>query len=95
MTRSRAWCWPIQDGSQAYRNDRFTGWVPAPGANGYLLPGYNYDSLIELRPVDGSVAGGSGSGSVPGWLWVVAIATIVVVGIALARRGRRRELEEA
>ena len=46
-----------QDGSQAYRNDRFTGWVPAPGANGYLLPGYNYDSLIELRPVDGSVAG--------------------------------------
>ena len=80
---------------QAYRNDRFTGWVPAPGANGYLLPGYNYDSLIKLRPMNDSVAGSSGSGEVPGWLWLVVIAAITAGGVALARRGRRRELEEA
>jgi peptide/nickel transport system substrate-binding protein len=80
---------------QAYRNDRFTGWVPAPGANGYLLPGYNYDSLIELRPMNDSVAGGSGSGGVPGWLWLAVIGVIAVAGVALARRGRRRELDEA
>ena len=39
---------------QAYRTDRFEGWVPAPGADGYLLPGYNYDSLVELRSVSAS-----------------------------------------
>ena len=80
---------------QAYRSDRFAGWVPAPGANGYLLPGYNYDSLIALRAVDASVAGGSGAGGVPGWLWLTIAAVGITVGTLLTRRGRRRELEEA
>ncbi len=42
---------------QAYRNDRFTGWVPAPGAHGYLLPGYNYDSLVSSAPGRGGECG--------------------------------------
>ena len=34
---------------QAYRSDRFEGWTPAPGDQGYLLPGYNYESAITVR----------------------------------------------
>jgi len=78
---------------QAYRNDRFTGWVPAPGAHGYLLPGYNYDSLTSLR----LVAGASGSVSSPGlpaWLWIALIVGVLAVSVLVFRR-RRGVDEEA
>lgn len=80
---------------QAYRSDRFTGWVPAPGDNGYLLPGYNYDSLVSVHPVAASAGGSSGSSSVPGWIWLAAIAVIVVGSVLYVRRGRRRDLDAA
>lgn len=80
---------------QAYRDDRFAGWVPAPGADGYLLPGYNYDSLIELRPVDDTVAGSSGgAGGLPGWAWLAAAVVTTGLIVSTSRRTRRRELEE-
>jgi peptide/nickel transport system substrate-binding protein len=81
---------------QAYRNDRFTGWVPNPGDDGYLLPGYNYDSLVSLRAVDDSVAATSGGSSgIPGWIWLVGGVVVVAGIVVLSRRGRRRELDEA
>jgi peptide/nickel transport system substrate-binding protein len=80
---------------QAYRNDRFEGWVPAPGANGYLLPGYNYDSVVELRPVSASAGGSAPSTGVPGWIWLVAVGAVVVLVVVMIRRGRRRSLDEA
>ena len=80
---------------QAYRDDRFAGWVPAPGAEGYLLPGYNYDSLVELRPVDDTVAGSSGgAGGLPGWAWLAAAVVTTGLIVSTSRRTRRRELEE-
>jgi len=80
---------------QAYRDDRFAGWVPAPGADGYLLPGYNYDSLVELRPVDDTVAGSSGgAGGLPGWAWLAAAVVTTGLIVSTSRRTRRRELEE-
>jgi peptide/nickel transport system substrate-binding protein len=80
---------------QAYRSDRFEGWVPAPGAHGYLMPGYNYDSLIAVHPVATSTPGESGSSNVPGWLWLVVIGGIAVITFWFVRRGRRRELDVA
>ena len=80
---------------QAYRSDRFTGWIPAPGAHGYLMPGYNYDSLISVRPVATSPEGATGSSSVPGWLWLVVIGAIAVITVLFVRRGRRRDLDMA
>jgi len=78
---------------EAYRNDRFTDWTPSPGANGYLLPTYNYDTLITAKPVEGSTA--NGSSSVPGWVWgLVAIAAIAIV-VVVVRRGRRVAPDEA
>jgi peptide/nickel transport system substrate-binding protein len=79
---------------EAYRNDRFTGWTPSPGEQGYLLPTYNYDTLLTAKPVEGS-ASSSGSSSVPGWVWLVAALVVVAVIVAVVRRGRRVEPDEA
>jgi peptide/nickel transport system substrate-binding protein len=79
---------------QAYRSDRFTGWVPAPGADGYLMPGYNYDSVVDIHPVSAAGLSSSGSNLVPGTTWLAIGAILTVMGVGLARRNRRRELEE-
>jgi peptide/nickel transport system substrate-binding protein len=79
---------------QAYRNDRFTGWVPAPGEDGYLIPGYNYDSLINVRPVSAASSAPATPG-LPAWVWGAAIAAGVVLVGGMVLRGRRRLDEEA
>ncbi len=69
--------------------------MPAPGGDGYLMPGYNYDSVVALRAVDETVAASSGGSSgIPGWTWLVVAVGAVVLMVVLARRGRRRELGE-
>ena len=78
---------------EAYRNDRFTGWTPSPGANGYLLPTYNYTTFLTVKPIEGVQTGGSTS--VPGWVWLVAIAAIIAIVFVVARRARRIEPDEA
>jgi peptide/nickel transport system substrate-binding protein len=79
---------------QAYRNDRFTGWIPAPGEHGYLIPGYNYDGLVAVHPV-GTTSGSASSPGLPTWIWIVA-AVVVIGGFVLyMRRGRTRPEEEA
>ena len=76
---------------QAYRNDRFAGWVPAPGPHGYLLPGYNYDSLTTLHLVAGASASVSSPG-LPAWLWIVIVVAGVVGTVRLFRQ--RRGIDE-
>jgi peptide/nickel transport system substrate-binding protein len=78
---------------EAYRTDRFTGWTPAPGANGYLLPTYNYTSLVTVRPVEG--ASEASSPGLPGWVWVAGVAVIGIVVWRVATRGRRQADLEA
>ncbi len=78
---------------EAYRNDRFTGWTPSPGANGYLLPTYNYTTLLTAKPVEGVATGGSTS--LPGWVWLLVIAAVVAIVVLLVRRGRRVAPDEA
>jgi peptide/nickel transport system substrate-binding protein len=73
---------------EAYRSDRFTGWVASPGTDGYLLPTYNYDTLVAIAPVTGSAA--PSSPGVPGWIWAVVAGAGVLVVAGLALRGRRR-----
>jgi peptide/nickel transport system substrate-binding protein len=78
---------------EAYRNDRFTGWVGAPGPDGYLLPTYNYDSLVSLKPVTGSTSGSSTG--LPGWVWLAIAVAVVGVVIVVVRRNRKTIEEEA
>jgi peptide/nickel transport system substrate-binding protein len=75
---------------EAYRTDRFTGWTPAPGADGYLLPTYNYDSVVTVHPVAGATTQASSPG-LPGWAWVAALVLVVVLVAGVVLRGRRRE----
>ena len=77
---------------EAYRTDRFTGWVGAPGPQGYLLPTYNYDSLVSLRPIEGASAGDSAS--VPGWVLAAAAVAVIAI-IVVVVRGRKTGADEA
>jgi hypothetical protein len=53
------------------------------------------DSLVELRPVDDTVAGSSGgAGGLPGWAWLAAAVVTTGLIVSTSRRTRRRELEE-
>ena len=79
---------------QAYRTDRFADWTPHPGENGYLMPTYNYDSLVSIRPVGETSAAASTSG-LPAWIWIVGVVAIAGVAMLAMRRGRTRTDEEA
>jgi peptide/nickel transport system substrate-binding protein len=74
---------------EAYRTDRFTNWTPAPGADGYLLPTYNYTSVVTVRPVGGTSSAGSSPG-LPAWVWLAAAAVIAAIVAGTVVRGRRR-----
>jgi peptide/nickel transport system substrate-binding protein len=80
---------------QAYRSDRFEGYVPHPGPDGYLMPTYNYDTLLSLHPVSAEAATTPPSVGVPGWIWAVAGLAVVVIVVGLVLRGRRRAIDEA
>jgi peptide/nickel transport system substrate-binding protein len=78
---------------QAYRSDRWTGFVPAPETpqgNGLLLFGYGtvrtYFALVHPSGTTATTSGGSEG--LPGWIWVAVIGGVVVIvgGVMLARR---------
>ena len=79
---------------QAYRNDRFTGWTPAPGEQGKLIFGYNYDSYVSVEPVAAQGAASDDMGGVPRWTFVVAAAAAVVIVGFVVVRGRRDDEDE-
>ena len=78
---------------EAYRTDRFTGWVGQPGPDGYLLPTYNYDTWLYLHPIGETSS--SGSSGIPGWVWLIAAVVIVGIVVVAMRRGRKIEPDEA
>jgi peptide/nickel transport system substrate-binding protein len=77
---------------QAYRTDRFTGYVPTPTQGGTYLFGWG-GQYIGLQPVSGSTTSGSTS-SIPTWVWIViGAAVIAAIAFFLIARGRREEEE--
>jgi len=78
-------------GVQAYRTDRFEGWVPAPGPNGYLVFGYGSWSYVNIRPVTegGGTPTGAGTSGISPLVWIaIAVGVIIVLVLTLTRRGR-------
>jgi peptide/nickel transport system substrate-binding protein len=77
---------------QAYRTDRFTGYVPEPSNGGTILFGWG-NQYQGLKPVVGS-ATASSSGGIPAAVWIV-LGVVVVLGGAfyVITRGRRKEEE--
>ncbi len=87
------------DNPEAYRSDRFTGFVPQPDPKGSLLFQYGTWSYENIKPVSAVQAGASGDTSSSGitWLAIGVVAALVilaaVVGVVL-RRGRNADLDD-
>jgi peptide/nickel transport system substrate-binding protein len=75
---------------QAYRGDRWTGFVEQPSEQGYLINQYGNYSYINLRPASAEQA--PAGGGVPLGLWLgIAAAIVVVAGLIMMLRRRTEE----
>jgi peptide/nickel transport system substrate-binding protein len=85
---------------EAYRSDRFTGFVPQPDPDGALLFQYgtwSYDSMTPVVKAEPG-EGGSSDGSEGGLNWPVILgigALVVVAGVvgAVLARGRNKDID--
>jgi peptide/nickel transport system substrate-binding protein len=74
---------------QAYRSDRWTGFVKQPTEDGSILFQYGYYSLLNIEPASegGATGAGDGDGGVSPVIWIaIAALLIVVVGVVVTRR---------
>ena len=82
---------------QAYRTDRFTGFVPQPDPDGPILFQYGTHTYLNIRPPDGSAAGSdddSGNGMLLGGVTgAVVIAGALVWLVARRRRHPAADVE--
>jgi peptide/nickel transport system substrate-binding protein len=81
---------------QAYRNDRFTGFVKQPQPVGSIFFAFGPYSYLNIRPVSATSEGdGSGGGISPAvWIVVVVVALLIIVGAVLMMRRRKTAAEE-
>jgi peptide/nickel transport system substrate-binding protein len=78
------------DDLEAYRTDRFTGWVPQPSGDGALLFQYGTWSYRNIRPVVAAPGSSSSSGGTNPTVWVlVGVVVVALIGGAFTI-GRRR-----
>ncbi len=83
---------------QAYRSDRWTGFVPQPKEQGDLLATYGPYSFLSVRPVTaaaGATSDGGGGMSTGLIVGIAAAAIIVIGGIVLLTRRRGSEDDRA
>ncbi len=80
------------DNPEAYRSDRFTGFVPQPEQNGSLLFQYGTWSYENIKPVSADAGSSTSSSSSSTALYVLAavaaLVVIAIVVIVLSRRNR-------
>ncbi|CAN5229250.1 ABC transporter substrate-binding protein [soil metagenome] len=82
---------------QAYRSDRWTGFLNQPEPDGDLLSGYGNYTFVNLRPVTKAAAGDEEEGgSAFTWVWVGLVAgPLLLVAVALLIRRRKGEEDRA
>jgi peptide/nickel transport system substrate-binding protein len=79
---------------QAYRSDKWTGFVKQPSGNGTILFQYGHYSDLQIQPVsEAGPAGAADEGGVPPLVWIAVIGAVVVIA-AIAFTRRRRSEEE-
>src|SRR4051794_9758306 len=78
---------------QAYRTDRFTGWVRQPAETGPVLFTNSSQTYANLRPVSAASKGGGGGGGSGAIIAIVVAAVVVLGGIGLVL-ARRRSADE-
>jgi peptide/nickel transport system substrate-binding protein len=74
---------------QAYRTDRFTGFVPQPDPDGAILFQYGIFSYLSIGEPTGDTTSGEDSNTPMLILGAVGIASVVAVAAWLAARSRR------
>jgi peptide/nickel transport system substrate-binding protein len=83
---------------QAYRSDRWTGFVQQPSEQGSILFQYGHYSDINITPISadgGSGAGSEDSGGIPAIVWIGLVGAVVVIGGVMLLRRRREDEDEA
>ena len=84
---------------QAYRSDRWRGFVQQPTGDGDLLASSGPFSYVSIEPVSEEVAAQSARESargIPPGVWVaIAVGVVAVVGLVMFRRSRIDEDERA
>ena len=76
---------------EAYRTDRFTGYIMQPAGNGDLLATWGPFAFINMSPVSGSSAAGGNKIPAGVWIGIVLALVIIAVVISMARRRGREE----
>lgn len=82
---------------QAYRSDKWTGFVQQPSDGGSVLFQYGHYSDLQIQPVSASGPAAGGGGDDDGTQPIVWIALVAAVGVivAIVFTRRRRSGEEA
>jgi peptide/nickel transport system substrate-binding protein len=79
---------------QAYRSDKWTGFVKQPSGNGTILFQYGHYSDLQIQPVsEAGPAGAADEGGVPPLVWIAVIGAVVVIAVIVFTRRRRSEEE--
>jgi peptide/nickel transport system substrate-binding protein len=79
---------------EAYRTDRFTGYLPSPSIeSGSLILGWNNKSLFNLELVSNASTGTTSTG-LPAWAWIAIVVAIAAIAIAVVAMRRKKEGEE-
>jgi peptide/nickel transport system substrate-binding protein len=69
---------------EAYRSDRFTGFVPQPNPGGVLLLQYGHADYLNLKPVSaGNTASGGGGGTSEGTSTGTVVSIIIIAIVVL------------
>jgi peptide/nickel transport system substrate-binding protein len=77
---------------QAYRTDRFEGWVRQPADTGPVMFSNSSPSYAALTPLASASDGGGGVGT--GAIVGIAIAAVALIGGAIVLLSRRRSADE-
>jgi peptide/nickel transport system substrate-binding protein len=82
---------------QAYRNDRFTGYVTQPTEGGAVFYAWSPVSYLNIKPVSATSASASsdpGGGGVPPLVWIgLAVVVLIVIAAGFSRRKRAGDTE--
>lgn len=79
-----------ENGLQAYRSDRFTGFVSQPAEQGSVVYQFGAYSYMNIEPVNGAAAdSGQESSGVPTAVWIgLAVAAAALIGVFSFRRSK-------
>jgi peptide/nickel transport system substrate-binding protein len=78
---------------QAYRSDKWTGFVKQPTEGGTILFQYGHYSDLQIQPVSATGPGAGGDDGIQPIVWIALVAAVVVI-VAIVFTRRRRSEEE-